>query len=275
MLQTHRFTLGKFECIVVNDGDTEYATADFLFNGAPKDMLEEKLKAYNLNPNKIKCCNNCLIVNTGDHLVLIDTGCGPYATKYPGLEKTGNLFNSLKPLNISPEDFDTVILTHVHGDHIWGITTEQGNLTFPGAKHVMFKSDWDFGIQYDITQETLKLVEDHIQLLEGDTEIVQGIKIITAHGHTPGHSIVSIHSEDEEMLFTADMLVHPIHVESPDCTMIHEYDKEQSVQNRRKVLKRASLEKLLIHAFHLAFPGLGHIVPDNEGWKWQPIDLER
>jgi hypothetical protein len=66
------------------------------------------------------------------------------------------------------------------------------------------------------------------------------------------------------------MLVHPIHVEYPEWTMIHESDKAMSVRNRKRLLQQAAAQGCLVHCFHMIFPGLGRITTDPRGWKWQP-----
>lgn len=269
--QSYRFKLGKFECTVVNEGAYVGSTADFLFFKAPKDLLEERLKAYNLNPDKITLPINCLVVNTGDYLVLIDTGYGTSAKQNPTVRKAGKLLENLDALGIEPEDFDTVIITHSHGDHIGGCSNEEGEPTFPNAKYFISKPEWEFAIAKTGTRrDRLIAIQDQIELLERDTEILPGIETIAAPGHNPGHIIVKIYSDFEEILHVSDLLGHPIHVEFPDWSM-GEYNPDQAAKTRYKILERALKDDLLLHSPHLNFPGLGYIISGEKGWKWQPI----
>ena len=97
MPQIHTFQLGLFRCHVINDGDTAYATAEFLFHNAPSNDLNEHLRSYDLDPESTLCANNCLLVHTGKELILIDTGCGTSQSR-AGMEKTGNLLAGLERL---------------------------------------------------------------------------------------------------------------------------------------------------------------------------------
>ena len=112
---TFRFETGKLECVVVSDGTLTYAPPTFpppailLFANAPRERLDHVLLEHNLQPEQWVEWTSpyiCLVVNTGDHLVLVDTGAGSLAPT------TGRLLQNLKAEGIAPEDIETVILTH-------------------------------------------------------------------------------------------------------------------------------------------------------------------
>jgi glyoxylase-like metal-dependent hydrolase (beta-lactamase superfamily II) len=272
MKKTYPFKLGKFECMVVSDGEA-FVPANMLFANAPVDILNQKLSDYHLKPEKIFGPLNCLVVNTGDHWVLIDTGLGHLAKLIPNGKKGGKLLRNLKTAGIKPEDIDTVIVTHYHSDHIGGISDKKGKPTFPGAKYFFMKSEWDFACeQHDMLKAKLLSIQDRVEFLEEEAEIIPGIKAIAAPGHTPGHMMVSIYSEEKEMLYISDVIGHTLHIEFPDWCMGHEYDPKQAVHTRRAILEKAVKEKILIHAFHQDFPGLGYVVQGENGWTWQPVE---
>jgi glyoxylase-like metal-dependent hydrolase (beta-lactamase superfamily II) len=272
MNKSYPFKLGKFECIVVSDGHS-YVSANLLFANAPGEVLKERLSAYNLSPDKILGPLNCLVVDTGDHLVLLDTGLGDFACRIRNGNQGGNLLRNLKAVGIKPGDIDTVIITHYHSDHIGGITDEEGKPTFPGAKYFLWKSEWDFAIeQHQLFKAKLMAIQDRAEFLEKDAEIIPGITAVGAPGHTPGHMIISVNSDHKEMLYISDLIGHVIHIEFPDWCMSHEYDPGQAIRSRRAILERAAKEKILIHAFHEDFPGLGYVVQGENGWTWQPVE---
>lgn len=272
--QSYRFKVGKFECIVVNEGTFDGATAQgeglSLFSNAPKDLLVERLAAYGLNPDKIIIPINCLIVNTGDELLLLDTGYGEFAKKWITSQNAAKLLPNLIQAGIEPTDINIVILTHRHPDHVGGVVSN-GRSTFPNARYFIWKSEWDNSLAKSKRYESIK---NKMTFLEIETEIVPGITVIPAPGHTLGHAIVSINSDNQELLFISDLLGHPIHVEYPDWCMGHEYDLVQAAKTRRQILEKAERMNTLIHSFHLDFPGLGHVISTDTGLKWQPVKYE-
>jgi len=287
---TFRFETGKLECVVVSDGTLTYAPPTFpppailLFANAPRERLDHVLLEHNLQPEQWVEWTSpyiCLVVNTGDHLVLVDTGAGSLAPT------TGRLLQNLKAEGIAPEDIETVILTHGHPDHIGGNTDAEGKPAFPNARYVMWKREWDFWtsgqaeqrldehvreVLVKFARENLPPIQAQVDLFDRETEIVPGIRAVAAPGHTPGHMALEISSEGEQLLCISDAALHPIHLEQPGWHAVVDFDPKQVVATRRRLLDRAAARKALVLAFHFPFPGLGRVVQKGEGWQWQPIE---
>ena len=288
--EIHRFKVGDFQCIAVSDGTHTYSPptfpppAVFLFTNAPRERLEPVLRKHNLYPEQWAEWVSpyiCLVINTGKHRVLVDTGANGLGPN------TGRLLQNLKSEGIDPKEIDTVILTHGHPDHIGGNTDTEGKLTFPSARYVMLKDEWNF---WNSEEAALKL-EEHVRevllgyahknlppiqrqlaLIDGEIEILPGIRTITAPGHTPGHMALALSSKGEQLLCVSDTVLHPIHLEQPEWFAVVDFDPEQVVATRRRLLNRAALEKALVIVFHFPFPGLGLVVPRGDGWQWQSIE---
>jgi glyoxylase-like metal-dependent hydrolase (beta-lactamase superfamily II) len=285
--ESHRFKVGTFECIVVNDGDFTYEhPAHVFFANAPPDRLARALGEHGLSPEtwqEYVSPYPSLVINTGQHRVLVDTGAdglGP---------ATGKLIPNLQAAGTAPEDIDTVILTHAHPDHIGGTVDSEGKPAFPNARYVMWKAEWEFwtaapdlsGLQVPdwITQVLLKFaaenlppIESQLDLVDAETEIVPGIHAIAAPGHTPGHMAVSISSDGQRLLCTGDVALHPIHLTEPDWYAAVDLAPDQALASRRRFLDMAVAEQALVQAFHFPFPGLGHVVQKGNAWQWQPIE---
>ena len=272
------FRVGAFDCLVINDGCIS-GTAEMLFANAPAPQLTQVLRAHALDPDHLPSTWSCLLLKTADHVVLIDTGVGS------GLPVGGNLLPILAEEGFAPTDIDTVILTHGHGDHIGGCVTESGDIAFPKATYFMGKDEWLYWTSEatlaqesdsagDFARKKLGALTAVLQTVENGQEIVPGIQAISAPGHTVGQTAIHIESGGEQLLFLADVALHPIHVKHPDWTSRMDADPTQTVLTRRKLYQWAVAHDALVLAFHFPpFPSLGHIVPDGSGWRWQAIDL--
>ena len=287
--ESHRFKIGAFDCTIVSDGTFTYRPptfpppTTFLFTNAQKEDLAQALHTNNLDQEKWTEWVSpylCLVINTGENVVLVDTGADGLG---PG---TGRLLQNLKSNGISPGDIETIILTHGHPDHIGGNTTSAGRSAFPDARFVMWKDEWDFWnsgeaelklehgkeVLLGFARSNLPPIRDQIDLVEHEKDIVPGIRAIAAPGHTPGHMALIVSSGGEKLLCVSDAFLHPIHVEQPEWYSAVDFVPGLVTGTRRRLLDIASREKALMFAFHFEFPGLGFVSGDGKGWRWQPID---
>jgi glyoxylase-like metal-dependent hydrolase (beta-lactamase superfamily II) len=212
-----------------------------------------------------------LLVDTGSHRVLIDTGAGPLAPS------TGHLEESLSRAGFRASDIDVVILSHAHPDHIGGLAREDGTARFPNARVLMSRREYDFWHSADLRsrlgsgavygspeleslmggwiERYLPLVRDRIEWLTDEAEIVPGIAAVDAPGHTPGHLGVAISSGTESLLFPGDALIMPNQVVHPDWTSIFDLDAQTLIATRRRLLDRAATDRSIVFNYHFGEAG--------------------
>lgn len=280
-----RFAVGSLDCLIVNDGTYDYhQPGQLFFENAPRQQLAAALKAHDIDLDTWEVYVSpypSLVVRTRDHLVLVDTGMG---TLVP---TTGRLVANLRTAGLSPEDFDTVVITHAHPDHIGGNLDDAGRPAFPRARWVMWRQEWDFwmsdpdlsalrddrfsSMMLNSARTNLPPIEPQLEFAEPGTEIVPGITAIAAAGHTTGHLALMVSSQGEQLLALADAVILPLHIEYPHWVAAVDLLVDQTVDTRRRLLERAASEKMLVFAPHFQFPSLGHVLPADAGWRWQAL----
>jgi glyoxylase-like metal-dependent hydrolase (beta-lactamase superfamily II) len=281
----YRFAIGTFACMVANDGTMVYHDpALALFANAPRERLAQLLHAHGIDLgqwSELLSPYSALLIQTGKHLVLVDTGAGNLGPT------TGKLPHNLRTAGVVPQDIDVVLLTHAHIDHIGGALDGAGKPMYPNARYVMWRKEWNFWtLVPDLSRmeadervkesmvayarRNLRLIQSHLELVDAETDIVPGIRAVATPGHTPGHIAVAISSGNEHLYYISDAALHPIHLERPDWYATVDVEPQQALASRRRLLERAAAEKALVQASHFPFPGLGHVTQKGDAWQWQP-----
>ncbi|MDX2434614.1 MAG: MBL fold metallo-hydrolase [Desulfobacterales bacterium] len=223
--------IGDFEIFWLNGGEFEL-DGGTMFGVVPKSLwakkypVDEDTPLLLLEENYIKLLNAPLLIKTPDSLVLVDTGLGNKLSDKQKqifrVIKDWSLPGELKKLGLRRQDINYVILTHCDFDHAGGIVmynpAGEEELTFPNAKHIVQKLEWEDAMQPNKRsantywkENFAKLKDtDNLQLVEGDFKVCPGIEVQHTGGHTRGHQIVRIQSEKEIAYHLADLL--PTHV---------------------------------------------------------------
>jgi glyoxylase-like metal-dependent hydrolase (beta-lactamase superfamily II) len=259
------FHIGDFRCHVIDDGVSSYATAAFLFASAPKEDRDRLLRKRGENPDAIRCSNACLLIESPNGRTLIDTGSGALARSREGRENLGQLFVGLKRLGVRPEGIGLVILTHLHSDHVWGCFGPDGREpVFSAARHVIRREEWEG--MHPMLADDLNRLEPFVDRVDGQVEVAPGITLLSAPGHSPGHSAVLVNSDGEELLCVGDAVAHELNLMHPEWAMAHEEAPSVAVTSRRQLLDRAVDHGMLVHSFHMPFPSLGRIRTEGEAY---------
>ena len=276
----YRMMLGDFEVTVLSDGNLSLP-ASVMTNTTEAET--EKALARNFLKSPFNASVNAFLINTGAKLVLIDTGCGSLMGPL-----AGNLLTNLKASGYRPEQIDEVYLTHMHPDHAGGLMAE-GKLAFPNAVLRANQREAEFWLSEANLEKSpaamknffkgaMASVNPYIAAgkfkpFEGDTQLVPGIEVIAAPGHTPGHSIYSIGSRGQKMLLWGD-LVHVAAVQFgvPSLTVQFDFDRQSASMQRQHAYADAAQSGYLEGNAHLSFPGIGHIRAEGKGYAWVPVN---
>jgi len=234
-----------------------------MFGVVPKILWQKYISAD--KDNFITLDINLLLVKSKDKNILIDTGIGDALTKRQkemfGIEKPSNLDGSLRDMSLSPEDIDIVILSHLHADHSGGVIKldKDGKKVphFPNAKHYAQKREWEDAINPDertsatyLTENPMLLKENNlVELVDGEKEIIKGMKISSSHGHTPGHQIVFIDGGKEKIIYAADIIPTTAHLRAAYVAGVDLYPRE-TMQAKKEIIKKCISESWMLALDH-------------------------
>ncbi|WP_027135109.1 MBL fold metallo-hydrolase [Geminicoccus roseus] len=281
----YRFKIGDFEGTIVSDGRLDLGKATDQFPDAPVEEIQAIMDREFLPVAPMMLEQNALIVNTGEKLVLFDSGMG--SAKLFGPE-SGRLMASIKASGIDPATIDAVILTHAHLDHCWGIMADDGSRNFPNAQIYMSQADFDFWTDegklsaegflptfVEGARRNLLPNQDRMVFVEDGKEVLPGIQAIFTPGHTVGHVSYVITSNGQSFLNVGDVVHHyALLFENPQWEFAFDTDPKQAAATRVKLFEMATSEQLVMLGYHFPFPGIGHIRKAQKGFDYVPMAMD-
>ena len=277
----YRMMLGDFEVTALSDGTVELPVNKILTNikAAKVDLA---LAKYSLK-SPLETSVNAYLINTGEKLVLIDTG----AAKLFG-PTLGNLQDSIKAAGYTPEQVDEIYITHMHADHVGGLMAGD-KLAFPNAIVRSDKQDADFWLSKENLDKAPEAMKGFFQgaqaslspyvsagkykPFEGNSDLVPGIKAVVTRGHTPGHAIYMVESKGQKMAVLGDLMhVAAVQFAQPSVAIQFDGDSKTAVTVRSKLYAIAAKENFLLAVAHVSFPGIGRVRKDGAGYAWMPVN---
>ncbi len=255
-----------------------------LFRGFTQERIDEILVANFLDKDNFEVEQNALVVNTGEKLILIDTGMGFRKVYGP---RSGRLLANLRAAGINPALIDVVALSHAHPDHVWGLVGEDGKPNFPNAQIYITQADLEYwtdeaklshpalGPYIGPIRDTLLPLRERIVFLKGGEDSVSGIQALSTPGHTVGHSSFVINSQGSSIVYLADLAHRPLlQMENPRAEFTRDTDPKQGVSSRLRVFDMVASQKIPILAYHFPWPGIGHVAKRGDGYRYVPVEMQ-
>jgi glyoxylase-like metal-dependent hydrolase (beta-lactamase superfamily II) len=286
---TTSLTVGAIEVTALLDGirviETSLADA---FPDVPADELEastDRFPELAGEGGRWRLHVRAWLIRHSGGVVLVDTGVG--GTGAPGptwFGAPGRLLDALAESSVDPASIDTVVLSHVHDDHIGGtvsIADGVADPAFPNATYLLQRADREWQATLAREDEEDRVIESLLlrpieragllTLLDGDHRIAEGIDVRHAPGHTPGHQIVQVSAGDDRAIVAADTFNHSTQLPHPDWRSATDEDPAQAAVTRRSVLQEALSDRRITLALtHFPHP-FGHVEIGEDGLaSWSP-----
>jgi glyoxylase-like metal-dependent hydrolase (beta-lactamase superfamily II) len=197
----------------------------------------------------------------------------------------------MKAAGYEAAQVDTVIITHLHADHMGGLNDASGQPLFTNARILVSQADSDFWLSQKVAdsaptevQPFFKMARDSAApyLASGkwitfseDSVLVPGIQAVRANGHTPGHTAYAVESQGQKLLIWGDLVhAHAVQFAKPGVSIEFDIDQKQAIATRRSIMKTMAASKSLVAGMHLPFSGIGHVRADGKDrYSWVPIEF--
>lgn len=279
----YRTMLGDYEITALSDGTAALPVDELLLNTS-REKVRAALKA-NYLPLPAPVSVNAYLINTGARLILIDTGGGALFG-----DALGKLAANLRAAGYQPEQVDEIYLTHLHTDHVGGLTRER-TAQFPNAVVRMAREEADYWLSeenlakapaerkafFEGVRASLApyIASGRLQPFEGEPQLAPGIRPIMTRGHTPGHCVYVVESAGQKFMVLGDLIhVAAVQFAHPEVAIQFDSDPREAVNARKRTFDDAARRGYLVGAAHLSFPGLGHIRARKPGYLWIPVEYQ-
>jgi len=278
--------LGDLELLVVSDGVLRQ-DAGAAFGLTPRVMWEPYVPDLD-EKHRLGMGLNCMVVRGSGKTVLVETGVGSKPGHFggaAGTEGSGALLHNLAREGIRPEDVDVVVNTHLHFDHAGGNTViAEGKPApaFPRARYLIQKGEWQVAsapnerTRATYLAENFEPLEDarQVELIEGEAEIIKGVRLVPAPGHTADHCLVEMDSGGELALYVGELAQHPVMLERIAWISAFDVLPLVSLETKKRVIERALERRALIVSVHASYPGLGRLRLEEGRRRWEPVEAD-
>lgn len=275
-----RLAVGDYEVTALFDGYNDLGPS--LLEGLAPEKIRQQLVENAVDPERMQTSFNAFVVNTGKHLVLVDSGAGHCVP-----QTAGSLESNLRASGYKPEQIDTVLLTHMHLDHVCGLVTDSGKALFPNADVYATKAEADYWLNpqekakapaggkeyFDIAVNSLKPYRDagRFKTFTPPQAPIREVEVIARAGHTPGSVTYRFESGGKAIVFIGD-LIHSaaVQFDHPEVSIHFDTKPEQAIASRKEEFNQLAKQGEWLAAAHLPFPGIGHLTMNGQAYRWVP-----
>ncbi len=281
-----KMKLGKLDILIITDGHLLIQPAQPIFApGIDKIKVEEALVDNFISNYMIDAAINILLIKKEKKIIIIDAGCGSAIG-----DQAGKFLKNLNTAGITADEVTDVVITHLHVDHIGGLIDLNGNLVFKNATYYLAQKEHDFWMSKEpdfsqsknkasnedsilLARNTISAIKHQLKLYNFGDSFFDCIKTALAEGHTPGHAVLTIFSDNKSLKHIVDTVHTTLLISHPEWGTEWDIDFQKGVSTRERILEEQFMSKGLTMSCHLPWPGLGYIAKNENRYLWIPMPI--
>ncbi len=276
----YNFKVGDIEMTAIYDGDWAKDHDPAFIKDVSVDETKKALAAAGLPDDKVRISFSVMVAKIGGKTIMFDAGTGGQVAPTAGLMMS----KGLAAAGLDASKIDTVLVTHIHPDHVFGLLSKDNAPVFPNAEVVVNAKEhafWtDAALAGKMPEGMKGMIErqqqvfagiKNVRKIEDNVEVVPGIKSVATNGHTPGHTSYQISSGKDVLYVLGDVSNIPaLFLKHPNWHVQFDMDGDMAEKGRRGMMDRAISEGAMIMGYHYPFPAAGKVVKDGDGYTFTP-----
>jgi len=278
----YKYKVGGIEVAAIYDGIWRKPHDPTFIKNASVEDTKEALTKAGLTTEFMPIPLTVVVLKIGDKYIMIDSGSGVGQWQ----ANATNLPANMKAAGIDRNQISTILVSHFHPDHVWGLMEKGTNAAvFPNAELVVSSTEYNWWTEpgrVEKLPEGRKPAGKRIgdvfptwknwKLVEDNAEVAPGVRLLAAPGHTPGHSAFLVTSGKDQLMVSNDaMYVPALLAPHPDWQGAYDQDGATAVATRRKLMDRVIADKMMVCGAHFPFPGRGTFTKDGAAYAFAPL----
>ncbi len=277
---TYRYAIGDITCTALYDGIWKKDHAEDFIRNASIEDTKGALTKGGLSDRFVTIEFSATLIETGGRKVLIDPGTGGQWTPTAGV-----MLDNMARAGFAPKDIDTVLISHFHPDHIFGLMEKHTNKQiYPDAEIIVPEAEYAFwtdpGVFAKLPKDWHGLAKgiqatfpkwENVRRVASDSDVAPGIRSLSAPGHTPGHTAYHVSSGDTQLIVAGDVAITPaLFVANPGWQVVFDADPALAEKTRRRIFDQIVADQTVVSGYHFGFPNAGKLLKDGKGYTFQP-----
>jgi glyoxylase-like metal-dependent hydrolase (beta-lactamase superfamily II) len=287
----YRYQVGSAVCTALYDGIWEKVHDPAYFKNASINETKQALAAAKLPTSFIPIPISALVVNINGKLTLCDAGGGGQVQAFnpQSVFVSGRMMANMKAAGIDPRRIETILISHFHPDHIFGLLSSANAPLFPNAEIIVPAAEYKWWTDPSLIERLPQARRPLAQRIQsvipkwknvlpvgGEDEVVPGIRFVAAPGHTPGHTAFHLSSGNNQLMITSDTVYVPALLgPNPGWQGSYDQDGPMAEASRRKLMDRVVADKMMVCGSHFPWPGVGRIAKAGNGYVFNMREPRR